>query len=202
MHLIDHWLSWPLLTTSLFLSTEMRGRIRQLTSFSSAFSNWLLSNIPQPGKILRSECGDRFRGNTEWNYFWINPVLDLLGVGEIVQLGVLLPLVGPVQPQAHLQGQHQGHEAGSHQHRSCRVRGWELMWGRNTRRLQISESLSKKVSRDLRKDKQWFIKSRRFICRVRYIIVYTKCCGDTKWFIWRYKLFTGICPAIWSRTSF
>ena len=64
------------------------------------------------------------RGNTEWNYFGVNPMFDLLRVGEIVQLGVLLPLVGPVEPEADLQGEEEGHEAGSHQHGAW---GGELM---------------------------------------------------------------------------
>ena len=48
----------------------------------------------------------------------VYPVFDLLGVRQVVQLRVLLPLVGPVEPQADLQGQHQGHEAGSYQDRT------------------------------------------------------------------------------------
>ena len=52
------------------------------------------------------------------NYFRVYPVFNLLRVRQIVQLWVLLPLVGPVEPQADLQGQHQGHEAGSYQHRT------------------------------------------------------------------------------------
>ena len=54
----------------------------------------------------------------EWNDPRVYPVLHLLGVGQIVQLRVLLPLVSPVQPDADLQAEHEAHEACSHQHRT------------------------------------------------------------------------------------
>ena len=39
----------------------------------------------------------------KWNNPGVYPVFDLLGVCQIVQLRVLLPLVGPVEPHADLQ---------------------------------------------------------------------------------------------------
>ena len=53
-----------------------------------------------------------------WYNPGVYPVLHLLGVCQIVQLRVLLSLVGPVEPHTHLQGQHQGHEAGSYEDRT------------------------------------------------------------------------------------
>ena len=52
------------------------------------------------------------------NKLWVHPVLDLMGVDEIVQVRVLYPLLGPVQPDTDLHREHDGHEASSYQDRA------------------------------------------------------------------------------------
>ena len=51
-----------------------------------------------------------------WDYVGIHPVFHLVGVAEVVQVRVLHSLVCLVQPQADLQGAHDGHEASSKHH--------------------------------------------------------------------------------------